>query len=110
MDRKQTSGARFEITLAALRASEPELKAIGVLGAALFGSVARGDAGPDSDIDVAVRLAGNFSSGGFDYFWQLEQLQKRLSRLCGCKVDVVVEPVRKQRLQSEIDKDRTLVF
>jgi predicted nucleotidyltransferase len=32
------------------------LKVIGVLGASLFGSVARGDAGPDSDVDVVVRL------------------------------------------------------
>ena len=110
MDREQASGARVESALATLRACEPELKAIGVLSAALFGSVARGDAGPDSDIDVAVRLGGNFSTGGFDYFWQLEQLQKRLSRLCGCKVDVVVEPARKQRLQNEIDRDRALVF
>lgn len=102
MDREQATNT--------LRSVESELKAIGVLGASLFGSVARGESGPNSDIDVAVRLAENFSSGGLDYFWQLEQLQKRLSRLCGCKVDVVVEPARKQRLQNEIDRDRALVF
>ena len=110
MEREQANGVGIDSTLATLRAHEPELRAVGVLGASLFGSVARGDAGLDSDIDVAVRLAENFSTGGFDYFWQLEQLQKHLSRLCGCKVDVVVEPVRKQRLQSEIDKDRALVY
>ena len=60
---------------AALRAREQELKAIGVVSASIFGSVARGDAGPDSDIDVAVRLADNFSRGGFDYFAQIEALQ-----------------------------------
>ena len=102
MDREQATNT--------LRSVESELKAIGVLGASLFGSVARGESGPNSDIDVAVRLAENFSSGGLDYFWQLEQLQKRLSHLYGCQVDVVVEPVRKQAFQSEIDKDRTLVF
>jgi len=48
MDREQAK--------ATLRAHEPELKAIGVLSASVFGSVARGDAQPDSDYDVAVFL------------------------------------------------------
>jgi hypothetical protein len=52
MNRKQA------ITI--LRDHELELKAIGVLSASLFGSVAGGDASPDSDIDVVVRLAESF--------------------------------------------------
>ncbi len=102
MDREQAK--------AMLRAHEPELKSIGVLSASLFGSVARGDAGPDSDLDVVVRLAGNFSKGGFDYFGQLDDLQRRLSGILGCKVDVIEEPVRKERLQAEIDRDRAFAF
>jgi predicted nucleotidyltransferase len=99
-----------EHVIAILRDHEPELKAIGVLSASLFGSAARNEAGPDSDVDVAVRLAEGFSQGGLDYFWQLEQLQERLSRLLGCKVDVVTEPVRKDRLKVAIDRDRAIVF
>lgn len=38
----------------ALRSMEPELRACGARKLYLFGSVARGDAGFDSDIDVAV--------------------------------------------------------
>ena len=102
MDRQQV--------IATLRDYEPELKAIGVLSASVFGSVARDEAGPDSDVDVAVRLDSGFSQGGLDYFWQLEKLQERLSRLLGCKVDVVAEPVRKERLKAAIDRDRALVF
>ncbi len=102
MDRRQV--------IATLRDYEPELKAIGVLSASVFGSVARDEAGPDSDVDVAVRLSNEFSQGGLDYFWQLEQLQERLSRLLGCKVDVVTEPVRKEQLRAEIDRDRALAF
>ncbi len=93
-----------------LRTYEPELKAIGVLSASLFGSVARGDAGPDSDVDIVVRLSEKFSKGGFDYFGRLENLQRRLSVILGCKVDVIEEPVRKARLQAEIDRDRALAF
>ncbi len=95
---------------AALRGCEAELKSIGVLSASLFGSVARNEAGPDSDVDVAVRLSETFSTGGFDYFWQLEQLQQRLSKVFGCRVDVLVEPVRKQELRIEVEGDRALVF
>jgi hypothetical protein len=102
MDREQAR--------ATLCACERELKAIGVLSASVFGSVARGDAGPDSDVDVAVRLGENFSKGGFDYFSRLEDLQRRLSIILDCKVDVIEEPVRKARLQAEIDRDRAFVF
>ena len=96
--------------IATLRECERELKALGVLSASVFGSVGRDEAGPDSDVDVVVRLDRNFSRGGLDYFWQLEQLQKRLSDLLGCKVDVVVEPVRKERLRAEVERDRALAF
>jgi uncharacterized protein len=42
--------------VATLRAHEPELRAAGISHLSLFGSVARGDAGPDSDVDLAVEL------------------------------------------------------
>ena len=99
-----------ELVIATLRSHEPELKAAGVLSASVFGSTARGDAGVDSDVDVAVRLGEEFSSGGFDYFGRLEELERQLSRMLGCKVDVVEEPVRKQRFQTRIDADRAVAF
>ncbi len=99
-----------EQAIETLRGYEPELKAIGVVSASLFGSVARDEAGVDSDVDVVVKLSENFSTGGFDYFWQLDQLEKRLSGLLGCKVDVVAEPLRKERFQDEIDRDRRLAY
>ena len=99
-----------EQAIATLRDHEPELKAIGVVSVSLFGSVARDEAGVDSDVDVVVKLSEGFSAGGFDYFWQRERLEKRLSGLLGCKVDVVAEPVRKERFQNQIDRDRALAF
>ena len=98
-----------EQIIAKLCEHEPELKAIGVISLSLFGSSARNEAVP-ADVDIAVRLDQSFSSGGFDYFYQLEQLQQRLSRLLGCNVDVVPEPVRKEHFQHEIDRDRALAF
>jgi predicted nucleotidyltransferase len=99
-----------EQIIATLRAHEQALKDAGVVRLSLFGSVARDEAGPDSDVDIAVRLGEGFSTGGFDYFWRLEQLQRRLSQMLGAKVDVVAEPVRKERFQSEIDRERALAF
>jgi predicted nucleotidyltransferase len=43
--------------LARLRENEAALKARGVSHAALFGSRARGDQRPDSDIDILIDLA-----------------------------------------------------
>ena len=92
-----------------LRAHKQEIRAAGVLSVSLFGSVARGEK-PVHDVDVAVRLGEGFSQRGLDYFSRLDDLEHRLSELLGYKVDVVEEPVRKQRFQQEIDRDRSLAF
>jgi predicted nucleotidyltransferase len=95
--------------LAILRAHEPEFRAAGIVGMSIFGSVARREPHPQ-DVDIAVRLGEDFSEGGFDYFYQLEQLQRRLRRLLRCEVDVLQEPANKQQLQNEIDRDRAIAF
>jgi predicted nucleotidyltransferase len=95
--------------IAALKAHEQELRTSGVLSVSLFGSVARGEAFAD-DVDVAVRLAENFSAPGLNYFSRLSELEGHLSGILGCKVDVIEEPVRKRRFQTEIDRDRVLAF
>jgi len=41
-----------EHVIATLRAHESELRAAGIIRLSLFGSTARGDYGPDSDIDL----------------------------------------------------------
>ena len=95
--------------IAPLRAHEEEFRAAGVLSVSLFGSVARGE-NSTHDVDVVVRLGDNFSEPGLDYISRLDDLEQRLSGILGCKVDVVEEPVRKQRFQREIDRDRALAF
>ena len=106
--RQNESMTRKE-AIAILRRHEPELKAAGIVSASLFGSTARGESDP-GDVDIAVRLNERFSTGGFDYFWQRDQLRENLSKLLGCKVDIVEEPVRRPRFQKEIDRDRALAF
>ncbi|MBV9156777.1 MAG: nucleotidyltransferase domain-containing protein [Acidobacteriaceae bacterium] len=45
-----------ERTIARLVASEPDIRALGVRRLALFGSVARDQAGVDSDVDLLVQF------------------------------------------------------
>ena len=62
-----------------LLASEREIRALGVERLALFGSVVRGEARPDSDVDLLVQ----FSPGAktYDHFLALsELLEARLGR------------------------------
>lgn len=76
----------------------------------VFGSVARDDAGDASDVDVLVRLDDAVRRSGFRYFGQLAALGERLRDILGAEVDVVAEPVRKERLRRAIDRDRIVAF
>jgi predicted nucleotidyltransferase len=53
--------------LETLRCSEHTLRARGVAHAALFGSIARGDNRPDSDIDILIEFDPNAHVTVFDY-------------------------------------------
>lgn len=89
-----------------LRAHEGELRARGVVRLSLFGSLARGEAGPGSDVDLAVMLDPDREIGLFRY----ALLREELGDLLGRQVDLVSEPVGKARLQTRIDRDRVHVF
>jgi hypothetical protein len=101
---------RRDEVLATLRAHEAELRDVGVLALSVFGSVARDDAGTGSDVDVLVRLDDAVRRSGFHYFGQLATLAERLRDMLGTEVDVVAEPVRKERLRLAIARDRISAF
>ncbi len=59
-----------------LRTAEAEIRQLGVRRLALFGSVARGEARPGSDVDLLVEFLPGQKS--FDRFLALSELAERL--------------------------------
>ena len=100
------SPPRAEDVLAILRANEAALHVVGIRHLSLFGSVARGEAGPDSDVDILVQLD---REARIDLF-QFAVLEEQLSEMLGLPVDLVAEPVEKHRLRARIDRDRRDAF
>jgi len=95
-----------EQVIATLRTHEPELREVGIRRLSLFGSVARGDAEPDSDVDLAAELEPAARIG----LVGLVALERRLAGLLGRPVDLLPEPVEKARLRVNIERDRRLAF
>ena len=58
--------------VAVLTASEPEIRALGVMRLALFDSVLRNQARPDSDVDLLVQFAPGAKT--YDHFLALSDL------------------------------------
>jgi predicted nucleotidyltransferase len=94
---------RRDEALRLLKEHRAELESMGVTSLALFGSVARDEAGPDSDVDVIIDVRRPF--GLFD----LARVHLRLEEILGCKVDVLTEGSLLPRDHGVIDKDRVHV-
>src|SRR5712691_12397080 len=99
-----------DYAIAIPRAHAAALRAAGVEHLSIFGSVARGEAESSSDVDVVVRLTPEAMQGGFAYFGRLDDLTRRVEEILGCSVDVIAEPVRRERLRKNIEREATLAF
>jgi predicted nucleotidyltransferase len=95
-----------ELVIASLRAHEAELRRAGIRHLSLFGSLARGDATVDSDVD----LVAEFDPAARMDLFRLAALERRIAEILGRRVDVLPEPVEKPRLRANIDRDRRLAF
>jgi uncharacterized protein len=84
--------------LTILRQHEPELKKrFGVATIGIFGSYARGEERPDSDVDVLVSFRKGEKT--FDNYMDCKFY---LEDLFGCKVDLVMKGAIKKRLKLNI--------
>ena len=69
--------------LEVLRSHRPQARAVGVEFVGVVGSVARGEATGDSDVDVVFDVVGQLD------YWRLGGLQKDLEDAVGRQVDLV---------------------
>ena len=75
----------------------------GAYNVRIFGSVARGEAGPGSDVDFLVNMEPDRS------LFDLGGLLMDLQDLLGCNVDVVTEPGLRARIRQRVlDEARPL--
>jgi predicted nucleotidyltransferase len=92
--------------LATLRAHERELKDAGVVRLSLFGSAARGDAGPDSDVDLLAAFDKSRRLSLLD----LVGIELRLADLLGVRVDLSEEGTLKPRVQQSVKAEAVRAF
>jgi hypothetical protein len=92
-----------EETLNLLAQHQSDLARLGVKSLAVFGSVARGEAHPDSDVDVLVEFSGRATFDGY------MQLKFFLEGVLGRKVDLVTRRALKPRLAQRVERDALYV-
>ena len=95
--------------VAGVEVDEARLSAVcnryGVASLMIFGSVARGTAGPASDLDVLYELLPGRRLG-----WEIEDLDDELSALFGRRVDLVSRTALNERLRDAVLADARPVY
>ena len=95
-----------EQAIAVLRLNEQELRHRGVLHAALFGSVARGDAKPTSDIDILIEIEPDAPIDMLEYI----SITHYLADLFPGRVDVVNRSHLKPFVKPNAERDAVYAF
>lgn len=85
--------------LALLSQHQAELAAFGLRRLALFGSVARNEAGPDSDIDVLVEFDGETT------FSRYAKLYDRLEEILPRRVDLATADMIRREICEGVQED-----
>lgn len=92
--------------IAKLRQYEPELKAAGIMRLSLFGSVARGDASSESDVD----LMAEFDPAKRLSILDMVGLENRLADILGARVDLTPERSLKEHIRDRVTGEAILAF
>lgn len=95
-----------ERLITTLRAHEPELKAAGIVRLSLFGSRARGDAGPGSDVDLLAAFDESLRLSLLDVI----HVENQIADLLGESVDLLVEGTLKPHVKENVDREAVRAF
>jgi uncharacterized protein len=89
-----------------LRSHEPELRAAGIVHLRVFGSVARGEASPYSDIDLMADLDGSKKFSLLD----MTGLENRLSDILQVRVDLTLSKSVREPIRRSAEREAVLAF
>ena len=92
--------------LAALRAHEAELRSAGIVRLALFGSVARGEANAQSDVD----LLGDFDLTRRMTLFDKAGLEVRLAEILDARVELSERRLLKEAVRANAEREAVLAF
>jgi predicted nucleotidyltransferase len=98
-------GLERDQAIARLREHEAELKKLGVESLYLFGSTARDEARPESDVDLFF----DYHEGAFGLF-DLMDVKDYISRILGLEADVMTRDSIHKVLRSRIEASALRVF
>jgi len=101
-----TDAMRRDEVIARLKATEPALREFGVAALYLFGSHARGDAKPNSDIDVFVDPAPGKSFGFLPFMDAFETIRNAV----GENVDYGTRKGLHPLLRDAIEREAVRIF
>lgn len=102
---------RLDPVLQELRRAAPELRRRGVVHAGVFGSVARGDERPDSDIDILLDLDIARVGDVLDYIGLTDSIRTLVAeRLPGTRIDIADRAMLKPRLKAAVERDAVYAF
>ena len=102
----RNSDMKRDDVLVTLREHESELRSAGVVRLSLFGSTARDEAGPDSDVD----LLAAFDAARPLSLLDLIGIENRLADLLGRPVDLIEEGTLKPRFRLTASRDAVRAF
>lgn len=101
-----TADIPIQSVVGKLRDLAPALKARGVTRLSLFGSRARGDARPDSDLDVLIETTSREQAPRFDYFEVVHLIEDNI----GLRAQISIRDLLKPRMAERIADDLIEVF
>jgi hypothetical protein len=113
LDRRETGAERntpekpvISSVLKTLRAHRADLERMGVVHAAIFGSVARGEAASNSDVDILVEI----DPAAVDTLFGYAEIQQAIEEWIGRPIDVARKDRLRPGVAAEAERDQIVAF
>ena len=99
-----------DIVIDRIRSVRTELEALGVRHADLFGSLARGESGATSDVDIAVTFRPGAAPRDLRYFALRLDVEEKLKNALGEAIDLADVSTMRERVRKRYLRDHVRAF